>query len=44
MSMVVLLYKRGKGISFDLVHEGELCEKSAGEMCISKKFFQGRHS
>ena len=26
-----------------MVHEGELCEKSAGEMVISKKFFQGQH-
>ena len=80
-SMAVLLYKLGKGISFDLgalifqqisrhaettsinlaigypslifgilmdqipavVHEGELCEKTAGEMVISKKFFQGQH-
>ena len=79
--MAVLLYKLGKGISFDLgalifrqisrhaettsinlaigypslifgilmdqnpavVHEGELCEKTVGEMVISKKFFQGQH-
>ena len=41
--MTVLLYKLGKGISFNLVHEEELCEKSAGEMCISKKFFQGQY-
>ena len=80
-SMVVLLYKLGKGISFDLgtlifcqishhaestsinlavrypslifgilisqndgvVHEGELCEKCAGEMVICKKFFQRQY-
>ena len=80
-SMVVLLYKLGKGISFDLgtlifhqilhhaestsinhavgypslifgilmsqsggvVHEEELCEKSARKMLISKKIFQGQH-